>query len=156
MKITYTFANGDICEIETDETLSTIISDLDRQEFNNNHSETRRHVSLDEYNKDDNLLPSNSSVIKEIIYIEEFEYLIKAVQTLSFSQRNLFKKHFIDGISVSEIANFEGVSVSAISHKLNRIKNKIKKFYKTRQLSPFPWPTYEEIFLCHGIERRQK
>ena len=47
MKITYEFVTGEISEVEVDESLGGMLLDLDRQQYNNDHKETRRHVSLD-------------------------------------------------------------------------------------------------------------
>lgn len=48
MKIKYEFAT-ETTEIEVNEEWATILIDLDKQEFNNNRRETRRHNSLDGY-----------------------------------------------------------------------------------------------------------
>ena len=47
MKVRYEFANGEISEIEVDDNLGELLVDFDRQEYNNDHKETRRHISLD-------------------------------------------------------------------------------------------------------------
>ena len=47
MKVRYEFANGEISEIEVDDSLGELLLDFDRQEYNNDHKETRRHISLD-------------------------------------------------------------------------------------------------------------
>ena len=52
MKIKYEFVTGAV-EVEVTDDWGTILVDLDRQEYNINHKETRRHCSLDAYNLDD-------------------------------------------------------------------------------------------------------
>ena len=47
MKITYKFVTGEVTEVEVSEEIGAVIIDLDRQEYNNDHKETRRHYSLD-------------------------------------------------------------------------------------------------------------
>ena len=47
MKVRYEFVNGEISEIEVDDNLGELLVDFDRQEYNNDHKETRRHTSLD-------------------------------------------------------------------------------------------------------------
>lgn len=69
MKIKYEFANEAI-EIEVEEKWATIILDLDREEYNGNHRETRRHCSLDALNLDDALLPSDVDVFEDIANTE--------------------------------------------------------------------------------------
>ena len=38
MKIRYAFANQDVVEIEVDDVWGNLVIDLDRQEYNNNHT----------------------------------------------------------------------------------------------------------------------
>lgn len=52
MKIKYEFANETV-EIEVDEEWGNLLIDLNRQEYNNDHAETRRHCSLNALNLDD-------------------------------------------------------------------------------------------------------
>ena len=46
MKIRYEFATGTV-EVEVSAEMAALHMELDRIEYNNNHKETRRHVSLD-------------------------------------------------------------------------------------------------------------
>lgn len=46
MKIKYQFATETV-EIEVADDWGNLVIDLDRQEYNNDHTETRRHVSYD-------------------------------------------------------------------------------------------------------------
>ena len=47
MKYKYEFANENK-SIEISEEWISVLEELDRLEYNNNHAETRRHVSLDD------------------------------------------------------------------------------------------------------------
>ena len=47
MRYTYRFANGDVNEIEVTEDQAFALTDLDRLEYNNDHTNTRRHISLE-------------------------------------------------------------------------------------------------------------
>ena len=64
MKVRYEFVTGEFTEIEVDDSLGELLVDFDRQEYNNNHKETRRHCSLDAYNLDDALFPSDVDVLR--------------------------------------------------------------------------------------------
>ena len=46
MKIEYKFVTGAV-EVEVSNEWGTLLVDMDRQEYNNDHKETRRHISLD-------------------------------------------------------------------------------------------------------------
>ena len=62
LKVRYEFVNGEISEIEVDDNLGELLVDFDRQEYNNDHKETRRHTSLDgmEYEGEAFLSPENT------------------------------------------------------------------------------------------------
>ena len=51
MKIRYEFTNGEISEIEVDESLGELLVELDRQAYNNDHKETRRHTSPNRHSR---------------------------------------------------------------------------------------------------------
>ena len=72
MKVRYEFVNGEISEIEVDDNLGELLVDFDRQEYNNNHRETRRHTSLDgmEYEGEAFLSPADTEeqVLKRRIW----------------------------------------------------------------------------------------
>ena len=46
MKIKYTFVNGEETSVEVYDDFKEIILELDRNLYNNDHAETRRHISL--------------------------------------------------------------------------------------------------------------
>ena len=50
MKITYNFVNGESVEIEVNDDIGGIILEEDRCEYNNEHTETRRHISIEMFN----------------------------------------------------------------------------------------------------------
>ncbi|NLT46726.1 MAG: hypothetical protein GXX80_14625, partial [Thermotogaceae bacterium] len=70
MKYDYRFSNETI-SIDIPDGDYEILIELDRVERNVNQKETRRHVSLEAYNVDDNLFPSDSDV--EASCIRRFE-----------------------------------------------------------------------------------
>lgn len=83
MKIKYTFANGDVTEVEVSEEIGAVVLDLDRQEYNANHRETRRHCSLEAFDLDGNLIPSKENVEWDFIKKEESTKLHDAISQLN-------------------------------------------------------------------------
>lgn len=79
MKITYTFADGETSIFEVDEAIGAVMLDLDRQENNVNHRETRRHDSLEAYNLDHALIPSTTDVAAEVERNEFNAEIIRAI-----------------------------------------------------------------------------
>ena len=130
MKIRYEFVNGEVSEIEVDEGLGELLIDFDRQQYNNDHKETRRHVSLDGMDYEGELFASAEDTEGELLRREDTARLMEAMEALSPSQRELALKVYFNGRSCASIAAEEGVDKSAISHRLERIHKKLKKLLK--------------------------
>ena len=126
MKIKYEFAT-DTVEVEVSEKDANIIVDLDRQEYNINHKETRRHCSLDAFNLDDTLFPSDDDVETEVATKDEYRRLYAAIAQLSPRQQYLIQQVFIEGRKYTDIAREEGVDRTAISHATDRAIKNLKK-----------------------------
>lgn len=127
MKIKYTFATETI-EVEISEKDANIIVDLDRQEYNVNHKETRRHCSLDAFNLDDTLFPSDDNVEAEVAAKDEKRRLYAAIAKLSPRQQYLIRQVYFEGRKYTDIAREEGVDRTAISHATDRALKRLKKF----------------------------
>lgn len=126
MKIKYEFANEAV-EIEVDEKWGTIVLELDREEYNDNHRETRRHCSLDALNLDDSLLPSDVDVFESVADTEVKRNLYQAIEKLSPQQRELIWRVYFQGEHSADIARELGVSKTAIHNRLQRIFCQLQK-----------------------------
>ena len=130
MKITYEFVTGEVSEVEVDEHLGGMLLDLDRQQYNNDHKETRRHVSLDGMDYEGELFASAEDTAGEAERREDTARLLSAMEALSPAQQELVLKVYFNGRSCASIAAEEGVDKSAISHRLERIYKKLRKILK--------------------------
>ena len=92
--------------------------DFNKPTFNNNQTETRRHVSLDALNADGNLVAASESV--EPAEADRYEDLQRAISKLKPRQRELIRQ--------VEIARAEGVSESAIAQRMAAIYARLKRF----------------------------
>ena len=128
MKITYKFVTGEVAEVEVSEEIGAVIVDLDRQEYNNDHKETRRHYSLEgkvyegmDYAVEDSGL--------EALFAgpTDEERLHAAIRQLSHDQQEMVRAIFFENVSVNDYAARMGVTQSAISHRLQTVKKKLKK-----------------------------
>ena len=128
MKITYKFVTGEVAEVEVSEEIGAVIVDLDRQEYNNDHKETRRHYSLEgkvyegmDYAVEDSGL--------EALFAgpTDEERLHVAIRQLSPDQQEMVRAIFFENVSVNDYAARMGVTQSAISHRLQTVKKKLKK-----------------------------
>ena len=126
MKITYEFVTGEVSEVEVDERLGGMLLDLDRQQYNNDQKETRRHVSLDGMDYEGEQFASAEDTEREAVRREDMARLYSAMEALSPDQRELVEKVYFEERKITDIAHEEGVDKSAVSHRLERIHKKLK------------------------------
>ena len=128
MKIQYKFATETI-SIDVPDDWGEILIDLDRLEYNNDHKETRRHYSLEgkvyegmDYAVEDPGL--------ETLFVgpTDEERLRTAIQQLIPDQQEMVQAIYFENVSVNDYAARMGVTQSAISHRLQTVKKKLKKF----------------------------
>ena len=124
----YHFSNGETISIDVSDDWGEILIDLARQEYNNDHKETRRHYSLEgkvyegmDYAVEDPGL--------EALFAgpTDEERLCDAIQKLDPDQQTMIRAIYFDGVSVNDYAARMGVTQSAISHRLQTVKKKLKK-----------------------------
>ena len=127
MKIQYKFATETI-SIDVPNDWGEILIDLDRQEYNNDHKETRRHYSLEGkvYEGKDYAVEDPGL---EALFAgpTDEERLRAAIQKLDPDQQAMIRAIYFEGVSVSDYAARMGVTQSAISHRLQTVKKKLKK-----------------------------
>lgn len=126
MKIQYKFVNETVV-VEVEESIGSVVIDLDRQEYNNNQTETRRHCSLEAYDLDGNLLPSDENVEAELISKEDRHRLYEAISKLTEKQQRLIHALFFEGLSAVDYAKKCGVDASTIRHEKQQALNRLKK-----------------------------
>lgn len=131
MKYTYKFSNEENT-IEIDSIWKSILSEFDKQEFNLNRTETRRHEILDISNEYSSWLLDIDKSLERVKNDEDDlsmeERLHIAIAKLKPKQRDLIISIYLKHISVNDYAEKEGVDHSAISHRLQTAKNNLKKF----------------------------
>lgn len=128
MKIQYKFVNETI-SIDVPDDWGEILIDLDRLEYNNDHKETRRHYSLEGkvYEGKDYAVEDPGL---EALFAgpTDEERLRAAIQKLDPDQQTMIRAIYFEGVSVNDYAARMGVTQSAISHRLQTVKKKLKKF----------------------------
>lgn len=130
MKIRYEFVNGEVTEIEVEDAMGEILLDFDRQEYNSDHRETRRHVSLDGMEYEGEMFRAGEDTLEEILRRETAFRLAEAMGRLSPEQRELLIKVYFENVRIVEIARAEGVTEAAIRGRLKKIYAKLKKILK--------------------------
>ncbi len=127
MKVEYKFVTGAV-EVEVPDEWESVLVDLDRQEYNNDHKETRRHCSLEAYNQDNALLPSDEDVVRDVFAAEDKRRLREAIGRLEPRQQKLIRQVYFEGRTFTAIAHEEGVDRTAVSKATKRAVKKLKKF----------------------------
>ena len=69
MKIKYTFVNGEETSVEVYDDFKEIILELNRSLYNNNQTETRRHVSLSAFEEGNKEIKDASINLEEQILV---------------------------------------------------------------------------------------
>lgn len=124
MKIKYKFATETV-EIEVSEDWGNLVIDLDRLEYNNDHAETRRHISYDALDFDGDALAVEDPALAA--YSEQ-DALREAIQQLTPNQQYIIRAYYFEGRTFTEIAQTLGVGVSSVSRAAERAKKTLKKF----------------------------
>lgn len=118
--------NG-IKEITVTEAEGKEIIELNRIEYNDNHRETRRHVSLEAYDPYGVLVKDNADPLQEAINKEEMEQLYHSINQLKPEQQKLVMKKFWNDMKQVDIAKDNRVTKMAITKRLQTIYRRLKK-----------------------------
>lgn len=128
MKITYKFVTGEVAEVEVSEEIGAVIVDLDRLEYNNDHKETRRHYSLEgKVYEGMDYAVGDPGLEALFAGPTDEERLHAAIRQLSPDQKEMVRAIYFENVSVNDYAARTGVTQSAISHRLQTVKKKLKK-----------------------------
>ena len=127
MKIQYNFVTETV-EIEVPDDWGNLVIDLDRQEYNTNHKETRRHYSLDACQFEGaDFAVEDEALAALFAEPTSAERLHTAIVKLKPEQQKLIRAIYFEGISVNDYAKLEGCNQSAISHRLQTARKKLKE-----------------------------
>ncbi len=130
-KIIYQFADGTQNEVEVSDEFYAQYQEIEKEEKNKNRAETRRHISLSQMQENGfEPILQESSLEEDLLKEEMKKELLEAISTLTLEQQDLVYKVFYENKSTSQVAKEMGVLDSSISHKLERIYKKLKKFWQ--------------------------
>lgn len=128
MKISYEFVTGEIVEIEVPENITKMSIEIDRDIYNHNRKETRRHNSID-YMEDVGLQFEDNSVdiVVDLEQREVIDEIEQALDILLPEQKELIEKVFYKNMKIVDIAAASGVTEAAVRNRLKKIYKKLKK-----------------------------
>ena len=130
-KYEYSFSNESVT-IEVSDEWAGVLAELDREEYNNDHAETRRHVSLDNGEDGDWLSTEKGKTLIEIagkIFSLDDRRFVKARTILSKKQSELYESVYDRGDSVGEYAVDNGIDQSTASKRNRAVIEKFKKIF---------------------------
>ena len=133
MKIEYRFVNGEKASIDVSSDFEKIILELDRNLYNNNHAETRRHVSLSMFDEGKKVFTDIDTSFEEQLSNQvDKEILYKAISKLKPYEQELINKIYLseNEISMTEYATSTGIKSAALWKRLERIRKKLKCIFE--------------------------
>ena len=116
-----------IKEITVTEAEGKEIIELNRIEYNDNHRETRRHVSLEAYDPYGALVQDDADPYQSVINKEEMEQLHHSINQLKPEQQKLVIKKFWNDMKQVDTAKDDGVTKMAITKRFQTVYRRLKK-----------------------------
>jgi len=102
-----------------------IIAGENRLEYNNYHTENRRHMSyLD-------ITASGEEVLDSVLRSLKNESVRRAIANLKPQQQELVRDIFYRGLSMAEVARRDGVYKSSVMKRMARIVKQLKNYLKS-------------------------
>lgn len=130
IKVKYEFADGTISEIEVNDELGAYIT-ASRREEENYERKNRYHcpVSLDSLEfEGDAFADDTYSPERSVMLAEENSRVQAFLQTLTPKQKERVEK-LMDGESITQIAQDEGVAYLTVWDSIELVKKKAKAFF---------------------------
>ncbi len=122
MKYKYKFVNEEI-EIEVSEEWAEILSEEDVKEYNNDKTETRRHLSLD-VNRGNGRWLFAPGMDYALVLCE----LSEATADLTEKQLDALYEVNICGMHLCDYAKTRGIALSSAFERIDSAKKKMKKY----------------------------
>lgn len=123
MKIKYQFATETV-EIEVDDDWGCLVIDMDRREYNIDHKETRRHVSLDAALYEGEVFADEGADLEK--YADSID-IQQAISTLTDHQQRIINGYYFDGLTYVELGRELGISEASVRKAADRALKALKK-----------------------------
>ena len=128
MQFTYKTATGNIT-IDVEEEWVAILQDCDREEYNNDHAETRRHYHFEACEYEGQDYADDDDAIERLLEGDAARStVLPLLEKLTPAQRDVIDALFYKGMTAKEYATSKGITAQSVSDiKLAAFK-KLKKF----------------------------
>ena len=134
MKIHYEFVTGERLELEVDDSSGDIVIEMEVLQSRKNRAETRRHNSLESLQEQQpgcnpkQFVDEKVDIERFIIDLDERERLHQAIRKLEYRDSRIVSLYYFENRTMEEIGREMGISAMAVSKRLKKIPDKIKKF----------------------------
>lgn len=128
MKINYTFANGEVSEVEVNEEIGNVILDSRREENNLNRKERYHCYSMDAADYEGAEYADQETPESALFLQLENKSIADAFDKLSEVQKRRLLM-LAQGLSVREIARREGKDIKTIRESIEGARKKFSKFF---------------------------
>lgn len=134
MKIHYEFVTGEKLEFEVDDSIGDIVIEMEVSQSKKNRAETRRHSSLEclqeqqPWRNPKQFVDEKVDIEQFIIDLDERERLHQAIRKLEYRDSRIVSLYYFENRTMEEIGREMGISAMAVSKRLKKIPDKIKKF----------------------------
>lgn len=134
MKINYEFVTGEKLELEVDDSIGEIVIEMEVVQSRRNRTETRRHNSLESMQEQKHgcspkqFIDEKVDIEQFIVDLDERERLHQAIRKLEYRDCLIVHQYYFENRTMEEIGKEMGISAMAVSKRLKKIPNKIKKF----------------------------
>ena len=131
MLVKYKFSDGSISEVEVDDELFLVISEMDRMEDSCDRKSRRWcPIKLDQSEYEGDWFADNNTPLKAYDLREEKRRVYEFKKTLTPTQLKRLKFRETDpSISLREIARIEGVVIKAVEDTFEQIRKKYEIFF---------------------------
>ena len=122
----------EVITVEISDEWASVLSELDREEYNNDHAETRRHVSLDTGEDGEWLSTERGKTLIKVagkIFSPDDKRFRKGRKALSKKQAELYESVYDRGDSVGEYATDNKIDQSTASKRHSAVIKKFKKIF---------------------------
>ncbi len=134
MKIHYEFVTGERLELEVDDRIGDIVIEMEVLQSRKNRAETRRHNSLESLQEQQpgrnpkQFVDEKVDIERFIIDLDERERLHQAIRKLEYRDSRIVSLYYFENRTMEEIGKEMGISAVAVSKRLKKIPEKLKKF----------------------------
>ena len=129
MEIIYKFVTGENIKVVVAEEFEGAIMQMDKDLYNNNQKETRRHQSFNEIiDKADMLIDKTINIDELILKNSKVDKLYEAISKLKPAEQELIHKLYLDKhpMTQSEYAKSINISDTAMWKKVQHLRDKLR------------------------------